>query len=73
MELVWSSGFSRNLKHLVRQSPNLKIQVLQTLDQLQDDVFYPNLRTRKLKGNLSFQRFTLKIDRSPYLFPIESK
>ena len=31
MELVWSSGFSRNLKRLVRQSPNLKIQVLQTL------------------------------------------
>jgi addiction module RelE/StbE family toxin len=53
MELVWSSGFSRNLKRLVRQSPNLKIQVLQTLDQLQEDVFHPSLRTHKLKGDLS--------------------
>ena len=53
MELVWSSGFSRNFKRLVRQSPNLKIQVLYTLDQLQEDLFHPNLRTHKHKGDLS--------------------
>ena len=53
MELVWSNGFSRNFKRLVRQSPNLKIQVLQTLDQLQEDTFHPKLRTHKLKGDLS--------------------
>ena len=53
IELVWSSGFGRNLKPLVRQSPNLKIQVLQTLDQLQEDVFHPSLRTHKMKGDLS--------------------
>ena len=53
MELVWSSGFSRNFKRLVRQSPNLKIQLLQTLDQLQEDLFHPKLRTHKLKGDLS--------------------
>lgn len=53
MELVWSPGFSRNFKRLVRQSPNLKTQVLQTLDQLQEDLFHLKLRTHKLKGDLS--------------------
>ena len=63
MKLVWSNGFSRNLKRLVRQSPNLKIQILQTLDQLQKDIFHPKLRTHKLKGDLS-DRYACSINYS---------
>ena len=63
MKLVWSNGFSRNLKRLVRQSPNLKIQILQTLDQLQEDIFHPKLRTHKLKGDLS-DRYACSINYS---------
>ena len=63
MELVWSNGFSRNFKRLVRQSPNLKIQILQTLDQLQEDIFHPKLRTHKLKGDLS-DRYACSINYS---------
>ena len=63
MKLVWSNGFSRNLKRLVRQSPNLKIQILQTLDQLQEDLFHPKLRTHKLKGDLS-DRYACSINYS---------
>ena len=63
MELVWSNGFSRNFKRLVRQSPNLKIEVLQTLDQLQEDLFHPRLRTHKLKGDLS-DRYACSINYS---------
>ena len=63
MKLVWSNGFSRNLKRLVRQSPNLKMQILQTLDQLQEDIFHPKLRTHKLKGDLS-DRYACSINYS---------
>ena len=63
MKLVWSNGFSRNLKRLVRQSPNLKIQILQTLDPLQEDLFHPKLRTHKLEGDLS-DRYACSINYS---------
>lgn len=63
MELVWSPGFTRSLKRLVRQSPNLKLPVLQTLNQLQEDISHPSLRTHKLKGDLS-DRYACSINYS---------
>ena len=53
MQLVWSSAFSRSLKRLIRQNPNLKIPTEQTLQQLTNDPFHPSLQTHKLKGDLA--------------------
>jgi addiction module RelE/StbE family toxin len=53
MQLVWSSGFSRKLKRLLRQNPQMKAQIEQTLEQLAIDPFDPKLKTHKLKGDLS--------------------
>lgn len=52
-ELVWSPAFVRTLKRLLRQKPQFKSQVEQTLQQLADEPFHPSLRTHKLKGELS--------------------
>ncbi|BAU11204.1 hypothetical protein LEP3755_16970 [Leptolyngbya sp. NIES-3755] len=53
MELVWSSAFSRKLKRLLRQNPQMKTQIEQTLEQLAIDPFDPKLGTHKLKGDLA--------------------
>lgn len=53
MQLVWSSGFSRKLKRLLRQNPQIKSQIEQTLEQLALDPFDPSLKTHKLKGDLA--------------------
>ncbi|MGG6263473.1 type II toxin-antitoxin system RelE/ParE family toxin [Leptolyngbya sp. AN03gr2] len=53
MELVWSNAFSRKLKRLLRQNPQMKTQIEQTLEQLAIDPFDPKLGTHKLKGDLS--------------------
>ncbi|PSB04600.1 type II toxin-antitoxin system RelE/ParE family toxin [Merismopedia glauca] len=51
--MVWSSGFSRTLKRLIRQKPQLRLTIEQTIQQLAEDPFHPSLRTHKLKGELS--------------------
>lgn len=53
MQLVWSSGFSRKLKRLLRQNPQIKLQIEQTLEQLAIDPFDSSLKTHKLKGDLA--------------------
>ncbi|GAP94069.1 type II toxin-antitoxin system RelE/ParE family toxin [Leptolyngbya sp. NIES-2104] len=53
MQLVWSSGFSRELKRLLRQNPQMNSQIEQTLEQLALDPFDPSLKTHKLKGDLA--------------------
>jgi addiction module RelE/StbE family toxin len=53
MQLIWSPAFQRSLKRLIRQSPNLKVQVNATLDQIAKDPFFPALKTHKLKGDLA--------------------
>ena len=53
MQLVWSSGFSRKLKRMLRQNPQMKSQIEQTLEQLALDPFDSQLKTHKLKGDLS--------------------
>lgn len=63
MQLVWSSGFSRTLKRLIRQHPQLRVPVEQTLQQLTEDPFHPSLRTHKLKGDLA-GRWSCSIDYS---------
>ena len=53
MQVVWSAGFTKSVKRLQRQSPNLKNPIAQALTQLEMDPFHSSLRTHKLKGDLS--------------------
>ncbi len=50
--LVWSSAFVRAFKRLVRQNPQLRSQIEETLQKLAEDPFYPSLHTHKVKGDL---------------------
>lgn len=50
--LVWSSAFVRAFKRLVRQNPQLRFQVEETLQKLAEDPFSPSLHSHKLKGDL---------------------
>jgi mRNA-degrading endonuclease YafQ of YafQ-DinJ toxin-antitoxin module len=50
--LVWSAGFVRKFKRLVKKNPQLKIQIEKTLELLTEDPFNSSLRTHKLKGDL---------------------
>jgi addiction module RelE/StbE family toxin len=50
--LVWSAGFVRKFKRLIKKNPQLRIQVEKTLELLTEDVFNSSLRTHKLKGDL---------------------
>ncbi|MFB2922477.1 MULTISPECIES: type II toxin-antitoxin system YafQ family toxin [Aerosakkonema] len=61
--LVWSSAFIRAFKRLVRQNPQLRSAIEQTLQQLAEDPFNPSLRSHKLKGDLS-DRWSCSIDYS---------
>lgn len=51
--IVWSPAFTRQLKRLIRQNPQIRSLVEQTLQQLTEDPFHLSLRTHKLKGELS--------------------
>ena len=50
--LVWSAGFVRKFKRLVKKNPQLRIQIEKTLELLTEDPFNSSLRTHKLKGDL---------------------
>lgn len=52
MNLVWSPAFTRAVKKLLRQSPQMAKPIEQTLEKLSFDPYDPSLRTHKLKGNL---------------------
>ncbi len=51
--LVWSPAFTRAVKRLVRQNPQMRSQIEQTLQLLSEDPFHPQLRSHKLKGDLA--------------------
>jgi addiction module RelE/StbE family toxin len=63
MQLVWSPGFSRALKRLIRQNPQMRSPIEQTLQKLAEEPFHPSLRTHKLKGDLA-DRWSCSIDYS---------
>jgi addiction module RelE/StbE family toxin len=52
MNIVWSPAFTRKVKRLVRQSPQMNEVIAKTLQQLAEDAYHPSLKTHKLKGNL---------------------
>ncbi len=63
MQLVWSPGFSRELKRLIRRSPQLRGSIDRTLKNLAENPFHPSLKTHKLKGDLA-ERWACSIDYS---------
>lgn len=50
MKIGWTPKSLRSFKRLIRKNPNLRPLIEQTLRQLAEDPFDPNLRTHKLKG-----------------------
>lgn len=53
MEVVWSSGFNRSFRKIVKKNPQLKDQITKVLKLLADDPFTPSLKSHKLGGDLA--------------------
>ncbi|MEA5535586.1 type II toxin-antitoxin system mRNA interferase toxin, RelE/StbE family [Crocosphaera sp. XPORK-15E] len=52
MDLIWSEGFKRSFKKLIKKNPQLKTKIFDVLRKLAEDPFTPSLKTHKLSGNL---------------------
>ncbi|MBC1258247.1 type II toxin-antitoxin system mRNA interferase toxin, RelE/StbE family, partial [Trichormus variabilis V5] len=53
MEVVWSSGFKRSFKKIIKKNPQLKDQIVKVLRLLAEDPFTPSLKSHKLTGDLA--------------------
>jgi addiction module RelE/StbE family toxin len=53
MEIVWSNGFKRSFKKIIKKNPQLQEQIIKALKLLTDDPFTPSLKSHKLGGNLA--------------------
>ena len=53
MKIVWSSGFKRSFKKIVRKNPQLKDRITEVLILLADDPFTPSLKSHRLGGKLA--------------------
>lgn len=75
MNLVWSPAFSRSVKKMLRQSPQMANPIAKTLGRLSADAYDPSLKTHKLKGDLE-GIWSCSIDRSNrilFRFVLESE
>lgn len=52
MKLVWSNGFKRGVKKLIKKNPQLQQKIIDVLKILADDPFTFSLKSHKLTGNL---------------------
>lgn len=52
-QVAWSPKSLRAFKRLVRQNPQLRPLIEETLEQLAVDPFHPTLKTHKLSGEFS--------------------
>lgn len=52
-KIAWTPKSLRAFKRMVRQKPQLRPVIEETLEQLADDPFHPTLRTHKLSGELA--------------------
>ncbi|WP_228020915.1 type II toxin-antitoxin system mRNA interferase toxin, RelE/StbE family [Microcystis sp. LEGE 08355] len=52
MDLIWSDGFKRSFKKLIKKNPQLKPQIFDVLRKLAEDPFTLSLKTHRLSGNL---------------------
>lgn len=53
MEVIWSNGFKRSFRKIIKKKPQLKEPIIEILKLLADDVFAPSLKSHKLGGNLA--------------------
>ena len=53
MKVVWSKGFKRSYKKVIKKNPQLKNKIFAVLRLLADDPFTPSLKSYKLSGNLA--------------------
>lgn len=53
MEVVWSSGFKRSFRKIIKKNPQLENQIVKVLRLLADDPFTPSLKSHKLGGDLA--------------------
>ncbi|MBD2456938.1 type II toxin-antitoxin system mRNA interferase toxin, RelE/StbE family [Nostoc sp. FACHB-87] len=52
-EIAWSPKSLRDFKRMVRQNPQLRTLIEETLEQLATDPFHPTLKTHKLSGEFA--------------------
>ena len=52
MNVIWSQGFKRSFKKLIKKHPQLKTKIFDVLRLLAKDPFTPSLKSHKLSGNL---------------------
>ncbi len=52
MNLIWSKGFKRSFKKLIKKKPQLKNRIFDVLRLLAKDPFTPSLKSHKLSGKL---------------------
>ena len=52
MDLIWSDGFKRSFKKLIKKNSQLKPKIFDVLRKLAEDPFTLSLKTHKLSGNL---------------------
>ena len=52
MNLIWSKGFKRSFKKLIKKNPQLKNKIFNVLRLLGQDPFTPSRKSHKLTGNL---------------------
>jgi addiction module RelE/StbE family toxin len=52
-QIGWTPKSLRAFKRLIRQNPQMRSLIEQTLTQLAEDPFHPSLRTHKLSGDLA--------------------
>lgn len=53
MEVVWTSGFKRSFRKIIKKNPQLKNPIVKVLQLLADDPFTPSLKSHKLTGDLA--------------------
>ncbi|MGV0025545.1 type II toxin-antitoxin system RelE/ParE family toxin [Phormidesmis priestleyi] len=52
-QVAWSSKSLRAFKRMMRQNPQLRPMIEETLEQLAEDPFHPTLKTHKLSGEFA--------------------
>ena len=53
MKVVWSSGFKRSFKKVIKKNPQLKQEIAKILRLLANDPFALSLKSHKLRGDLA--------------------
>lgn len=53
MNLIWSEGFKRSFKKLIKKNTQLKTKIFNVLRLLAEDPFTSSLKSHKLSGNLA--------------------